>query len=121
MFQMYTEGYYQAGAEAARRRGKQAYYDVRNRQKATNFAAAAQLLGIGKTLWDTYSSNKELIDFAEGKGLKTSTSWFTNIFGTPEFTNQAGDVIKRGTVLGIQAIDEWNKNKNLLDTWKGIE
>ena len=113
----YTEGYYKAGAEASRRQGMQSYFDVRNRQKKNNFAAGAALLNVGSTLWDTYSSNKELIDYAESKGLKTATSPFTNIFSTPGFEDAAGNVVSRAQVLANQAMKEWNTKQSLLDTW----
>jgi len=113
----YTEGYYKAGAEASRRQGMQSYFDVRNRQKKNNFAAGAALLNVGSTLWDTYSSNKELIDYAESKGLKTATSKFTNIFGSPEFSDAGGNTVTRSAVLAKQAVEKWNTDQSLLDTW----
>jgi hypothetical protein len=121
MFSMYTEGYYQAGAEGARRRGMQDYFDVKNRQRSQGFAAGASLLGIGKSLWDTYSSNRETINYAEERGLKTSTSKFTNIFGTPEFIDKNNKPITRTMLEASMFYDDYKTNQNMLDTLGGEE
>ena len=115
----YTEGYYKAGAEAAKRRSMQEYYDIRNQQRKQGFAALSKLFGIGSTLWDTYSSNRELIDYAEKHGLKTETSGFTNIFGTPSFSTAKGDPVSRQDVLAAQLLEDFNKQKSLIDSWSG--
>jgi len=114
---MYTEGYYEAGAEGAKRRSMQGYFDVRNRQRSQNFAAAAGLLKVGSSLWDTYSSNKELIDYAEGKGLKTSTSKFTNIFGTPEFIDKNNKPFTRSMIEAKMLYDDYNTESSLFDAF----
>jgi hypothetical protein len=113
---LYTKGYYEALGEEGKRRGMQEYFDVRNRQRKQNFAAGAALLGIGSTLWDTYSSNKELIDYAEGKGLKTSTSKFTNIFGTPEFIDKNNIPITRTLLEASMTYEDYGTSGNLLDS-----
>jgi hypothetical protein len=112
---MYTEGYYKAGAEASRREGMQEYFDVKNRQRKQNYAAAASLLNIGSSLWDSYSSNKELIQVAEKYGFKTTTSKFTNWFGTPEFIDKNNMPITSSMLEAAIFYDDYGTSKNLMD------
>jgi hypothetical protein len=118
---LYTSGYYEAGAEGARRRGMQGYFDVINRQREQNFAAGAQLLNIGSSLWETYSENRKLIDYAEERGLKTSTSKFTNIFGTPEFIDKNNKPWTVDMLNASMYYEDYNTSSNMLDVLKNEE
>ena len=115
--------YYQAQAEESKRESQRGIYEIRRRQRDLRFAYAAKALEIGKSLWDTYSSNRELIEFAESRGLKATTSKFTNTFGTPEFQNEAGDTVTRSMVLAAQAIQDYENTKSMLDiiSSQGVE
>lgn len=108
---------YAAEGEAARRRGMEDYFDVKNRQRKQGFAAAAGLLKIGHSLWDTYSSNKELIEFARQEGYKTKTDMFTNIFGTPSFTDPYGKTMSAMDMYGLQFYRDYKKTKDIVNLY----
>ena len=106
----YGKSFYQAGSEASSRRGFQGYYDVRNKQRNQKFASLSQLLGIGNTLWETYSGNKGLIKHAESRGLKTTSSMFAQIFGTPEFETKGGLKVSGDRVNASIIFEDYEKS-----------
>jgi len=113
--------YYEAMGEESKRQSMRDIYDIRRRQRDARFSMAQRLIGIGSSLWKTYSSNKELIDFARQEGYKPATDPFTNIFGTPSFTDPYGKTMSAMDMYGMQFYRDYEKTKNITEFYTGGE
>lgn len=105
-----------AGIEEIRRNNNAKLSAYRDQQRERTYSAISGLLSIGKSLWENYSSNTKIIDYAKSKGFDVKTSKFNQIFGTDlEFApNQETSDRLQKTGINTNNV-EWNKQFFLSD------
>lgn len=119
-----------ASIEEIRRNSRNAIYDIRNEKRNRDYATIGSLLSIGKSLWDNYSSNEKVIDYAKSRGFEVKTSKFAQIFGTDLEFDPTSETVAKITAanmnpddykfnkeffLSQQMYDDYNKQKSMLD------
>lgn len=88
-----TERYKSIG-EGNYRQSLSADFDVENRRRSEGFGMLADSLLIGSSLYDNYQKSKEMNTIlGDNENLKKESGWFSDIFGTPEYS-------KDGKALG---------------------
>ena len=76
---------YEAKTKGYERQSSQDLYKYRQFQKSNLFDVLYGAIGLGSNLYDVYSGNQKMMDWAGENKFKTTTNWLTNLFGSPEF------------------------------------
>lgn len=96
-----------------------AVWQEKERQKEDNFAAVAQLIAAGKSLYDNYSDNTKLSDFARTKldGVQTKDTIWSKFFGKTKFFQKDGSELSTEDIRYLMMEDQKVQEKSLYDLY----
>ena len=99
-FSSATRTGYSAQGKAYERQGMNELYNYKEQQRNSLFDVLYNAIGLGSNLYDIYSGNKDIIDWAGKNDFQVTSNWLDNLFGTPEF--KKGDTMYTAEELYAQ-------------------
>jgi hypothetical protein len=120
-------GLYESGtaarAEEARRSSFRDMHRIKQQQRLEMIGTLSQLLGIGSSIWETYSSNKELIKDARKYGFEPTSSKFSQIFGEPSkfVRGDKKEEFRRIDIEALKTYENLSKRKSLIESVFGTD
>lgn len=100
--------------EQDRRRYSDKLFEIKSQNRSRLFGMIGQVLNIGGGLYQNYSENLEIADYAREKGIDVGGNIFNMAFGSPSFRYEGEDV-GRDFVMGMREYDKYLKTRNMLD------
>ncbi len=98
---------YKAQSKSYERKSGEDLYKYRQFQRQNMFDVLYGAIGLGSNLFDIYSGNQEIMDWATGgdQGYKVTSNWMENLFGSPEF-EKGGEVFTAAKLSAIKLLGE---------------
>lgn len=110
-----------AGAEIEekRRESMERVAAIKRAQTQRKYRAISEFIGMGKSIWQNYESNKELMDYAEKtQDFKVESGLLSNIFGSPNISYK-GKEIPNIFIKMKKYEDEYTTQRNLFQELDG--
>ena len=76
---------YEAQSKVYERQTNEELYKYKEYQRNNLFDVLYNAISLGSNLYDIYSGNQSIMDWAKKNEYEVTSNWITNLFGTPEF------------------------------------